>query len=81
MDKEYHFEVSAYGCVTHSEVISYLVDTGRITKEQADSYTPTPEDIRSCAMYYLCSIEDDIRIEFGERFLLDYEGNIGYEEV
>ena len=79
MEKIYNFEVSSEGFVAHSEVIAYLVDEGKITKEQAKTYTPTKEDIVDAIRGGLAW--DEIQTNYGDRLLVDFDENGNYEEV
>lgn len=80
MEKCYNFEVSVYGTVEHSDVISYLVEQEMITEEQADTYVPTKEDIAD-AIYGLLAYDEIHCKEYGDRLFVDFEDNGNYEEV
>lgn len=79
MGKIYSFEVSAYGAMTHSEVIAYLVDEEKITKEQAETYEPTTEDIANAIRGGLAY--DEIYIKYGDRLFVDFDDNGNFVEV
>ena len=80
MEKYYNFEVSMYGTVEHSDVISYLVEQEIISEEQAETYVPTKEDIAD-AIYGMLACDEIHDIECGDRLLVDFDGNCNYEEV
>lgn len=80
MEKYYNFEVSMYGTVEHSDVISYLVENEIISEEQAETYVPTKEDIAD-AIHGMLKYDEIHYMEYGDRLLVDFDDNGNYEEV